>query len=91
MSCSIKKNWEDCEPSPDEDGNFEVSSSECEQRISERFDEEVLPLVIEQYGEDDQPAIDEAFNDWTDSLCKNKEICSYAYSVFEYVGKHSNQ
>jgi hypothetical protein len=45
-----------------------------EQELSERFDSEVLPSVIAEYGEDDEPAINESFNNWTDSLCKDGEI-----------------
>ena len=60
-------------------------SSEAE--LSERFDEEVLPAVIEQYSEDDQPAINEAFNNWTDSLCSDGEIHAEQYDKYCYVGR----
>ncbi len=58
-----------------------------EEELSERFDAEILPLVIEQYGEDDQPAINEAFNDWTDSLCKDGELHDEQYNKYCYVGR----
>jgi hypothetical protein len=58
-----------------------------EEELSERFDSEVLPSVIEQYGEDDEPAINEAFNDWTDMLCKDGEIHPEQYDKYCYVGR----
>ena len=60
-----------------------------EHELSERFDNEILPIVIEQYGEDDQDAIDQTFNDWTDSLCKDGELHDEQYSQYCYVGKYS--
>jgi hypothetical protein len=60
-----------------------------EEALSERFDEQIAPSVIEQYGENDEPAINEAFNDWTDSLCKEGEIHSEQYDKYEYVGEYS--
>lgn len=60
-----------------------------EQELSDLFDSEVLPSVLAQYGEGDQPAIDEAFNNWTDMLCKDGEIHSEQYNSYTYVGKHS--
>lgn len=58
-----------------------------EDELSKRFDAEVLPSVIEQYGEDDEPAISEAFNNWTDSLCKDGEIHEEQYNSYCYVGR----
>ncbi len=66
-----------------EDNNMIASEDE----LSKRFDEEVLPSVIEQYGEDDEPAINEAFNDWTDSLCTDGEIHQEQYNSYCYVGR----
>lgn len=60
---------------------------EDEEELSNRFDQEVLPAVIEQYGGDDQPAINEAFNNWTDSLCKEGFIHDLQYDQYCYVGK----
>ena len=48
-----------------------------------RFETEVLPYVIEeceQDGQRDIPARSEAFNNWTDSLCKNGEISEWQYN-----------
>ena len=61
-----------------------------EKELSERFDEEIAPLVIEQYGENDEPAMNEAFNNWSDSLCKDGKIHEEQYNKYEYVGKYSN-
>ena len=60
-----------------------------EEALSQRFDEEVAPAVIQQYGRDDQDAIDQAFNDWTDGLCKEGEIHTEQYMKYQYVGKYA--
>jgi len=60
-----------------------------EEELSERFDNEIAESVIEQYGEDDAPAMSEAFNDWADALCKDGEIHEKQYSEYEYVGKYA--
>lgn len=61
-----------------------------EQELSDLFDKEVAPSVIEQYGEDDEPAMSEAFNDWTDMLCKDGVIHEEQYNSYCYVGKYAN-
>jgi hypothetical protein len=58
-----------------------------EEELSKLFDEEILPLVLETYSEDDSVAINEAFNDWTDSLCREGEIHTEQYNHYCYVGK----
>ncbi len=58
-----------------------------EEELSARFDDEILPYVIEKYGEDDQPAINEAFNDWTDILCKDGALHDEQYNKYCYVGR----
>ncbi len=55
--------------------NFDDTVSDLRQR----FADEIAPLVVEQYGEDDVPAMDEAFNNWTDALCKAGEIPELVY------------
>lgn len=62
---------------------------DSEESLSEAFDEQVAPAVIEQYGEDDEPAINEAFNNWTDSLCKDGTIHDEQYKRYCYVGKYA--
>ena len=58
-----------------------------EEELSERFDEDVLPQVIAQYGEDDSIAIREAFNDWSDALHKDGELHESQYNEYCYVGR----
>lgn len=59
-----------------------------EEELSEKFDDEIVQSVIEQYGEDDEVAINEAFNNWADELCKNGELHELQYSEYCYVGKY---
>lgn len=44
------------------------------------FKQEVLPEVIKKYGKNDRPAINQAFNDFTDNLCKDGLISSKQYN-----------
>lgn len=61
-----------------------------EDELSERFDSEVAPSVIAQYGEDDAPAMNEAFCDWTDMLERDGELHRVQCDNYCYVGKWSN-
>jgi len=45
-----------------------------ESDILREFESEILPFVIEQYGPDDEPAMNEAFCNWTDSLEREGRI-----------------
>jgi len=45
-----------------------------DEQVVECFEELILPLVVKQYGADDEIAIRTAFNDYTDMLCKDDEI-----------------
>ena len=58
-----------------------------EEELSELFDSEIAPMVIEQYGADDLPALREAFNDWTDSLCKDNLLHAEQYACYCYCGE----
>lgn len=58
-----------------------------EEELSERFDSDVLPHIIEQYGEDDEPAIMQGFADWCDSLCRDGEIHPEQDRNYCYVGR----
>jgi len=52
------------------------------QAINE-FELFVLPRVIEHYEQDgipDIPARSEAWNDWTDGLCKDNQISDWQYA-----------
>lgn len=66
--------------------NNEISS---EDEASEQFDEHVLPAVIDEYGEDDEPAISEAFSNWIDSLSKDGSIHETQANNYGYVGRLS--
>ena len=68
----------------------EMGYISSEEELSEKFDDEILPSIIEKYGEDDLPAINEGFNDWTDGLCKGGEIHTKQYNNYCYVGQYSN-
>ena len=60
-------------------------SSESE--LSERFDDENEDWLHK--NRKDSIMINEAFNNWSDSLCKDGEIHSEQYSNYCYVGKYS--
>lgn len=45
----------------------------------EAWENEVKPLVIEQYGDDDTIALSESWNDYTDSLCKDGQLNDLQY------------
>ena len=48
----------------------------------EIFDNHILPIVkqnMEPDGQIDIPARSEAWNNWTDSLCKNRQISDWQY------------
>ena len=52
-----------------------------------RFEEYVLPVTIathEQDGEPDFVARSTAWNDWTDALCKNREISDWQYNNWSH-------
>ena len=50
------------------------------EQACEQFESEVFPCVQAQYEQDgvpDWPARREAWNNWTDSLCKNGQISDW--------------
>jgi len=49
----------------------------------ERFVSEVLGYVVAKYGHDDEVAINEAWNDWTDMLAKEGEISMRQYDTWD--------
>lgn len=69
-----------------EDNNSPYSSQDA---VNEYFDEHIAPMVLENYDEDDTIAFTEAFNDWTDSLCKDGELHESQYNEYSYEGKYS--
>lgn len=52
---------------------------EIEAGLRALFESEIAPLVRAQYGDSDEIALNEAFNNWTDSLCKDGEIADSVY------------
>lgn len=44
------------------------------------FEEHYLPELIKAYGSDDKIAMREAFNNYTDMLCKEGEITEWQYN-----------
>ena len=66
---------------PDGENPFDPTYGETitDEELIERFEEGVLPGVVQQYGAD-QCALDQAFNDWTDGLCKDGEISTRQYN-----------
>jgi hypothetical protein len=72
-------------------GNRPISS---EQGLSDRFDDEIAPLIIEEHGIkgelfEDTDMMNEQFSNWSDRLCKNGEIHPEQYNQYCYVGKYS--
>lgn len=45
----------------------------------ENWNSEIKPAIVAQYGADDAPALSESWNDYTDSLCKDGELCALQY------------
>ena len=53
----------------------------------EIFREDILPLVVQTYELDgfrDGPARAEAWCNWTDSLCKDRQISDWQYMNWSY-------
>ena len=53
----------------------------------EYFTNEILPMVREHYEKDgvpDWPARCEAWNNWTDALCKDGEISEWQYANWSH-------
>lgn len=49
-----------------------------------QFKSSVLPAVISEYGDKDKPARDQAWNDYTDSLCKSGVITVKQYDSWSH-------
>jgi len=56
---------------------------DSEDALSTMFDEDVLPHLTMR----DEVAVTEAFNNWTDSLCKDGTIHEWQYENYTYVGE----
>ena len=69
-----------------ERGMLDIEEDPLYDSIVERFKENVLPWVRSQYEQDgriDKPARREAWNNWTDMLCKGGEISLHAYENWD--------
>lgn len=69
---------------------YKGEAYESEEALSAAFDETIAPLVIEQYGADDDAAMREAFNDWSDSECRDGRLSFAQYDNYCYVGKYES-
>ena len=59
---------------------------DSEEMLSLRFDQLLEEIDIDT---DDSDMIHQAFNDWSDGLCKDGEIHQEQYNNYTYVGKYS--
>lgn len=66
-----------------------MSYANIERELSNRFDDEIAPYVLEAYDADDEVAFNEEFSNFIDSLCKDGEIEYDVYMNVCYVGKYS--
>lgn len=64
---------------------------DSEEIVSAAFDEHIAPAVIDEYGEDDGPAMRETFNNWLDSLEREGEVHASQAANYRYVGKWRDQ
>lgn len=70
---------------------YDNGAISSEQELSDIFDDSDIPqMVIDEYGADDIPAMSEAFNNWTDMLCKDGELHETQYHEYCNVGRYSN-
>ena len=65
-----------------------------EDSVSEAFDKEIMPGVLEQYGKlgvafTDECAISEAFSAWTDGLQTEGYLAQVQVASYDYVGEWS--
>ena len=62
-------------------GFFDDDYLSYEDAVAE-FQETIEPLVVAQYGRDDDVALREEFNNWTDYLCRDGRITSNQYNTW---------
>jgi hypothetical protein len=62
-----------------------------EEALSEMFDQDVAPFVLQVYSSDDSVAFNEEFNNWSDGLRDDGIIHEEQYSNYCYVGKYSGE
>ena len=68
------------------DARLESFETEINERIFEKDLDtvrslwpEVRAMIVAQYGEKDEIALNQGFNEYTDSLCKDGQISGYTY------------
>lgn len=59
-----------------------------EDELSEAFDN-MLEECSPDFPIDDEPAFNEAFNNWSDALCKDGTIHPLQYDKYTYTKKHA--
>ena len=60
----------------------DISSPILHADACDQFEFDILPFIQDEYeqdGEPDWPARREAWNNWTDSLCKDGQISDWQY------------
>lgn len=62
-----------------------------EDELSVAFDDEIAPSIVKEYGKDDEPAMSEAFNNWTDMLTKDGDLHAAQYNEYCYVGEYASE
>ena len=62
---------------------------ESESELSELFDDENEAWLEKTHLKGDQVAINEEFNNWSDSMCKDGSIHDKQYREYCYVGKYA--
>ena len=70
----------------------EVALIASEQELSDIFDSDIMPMLIESQGRevlDDSVMINETFSNWSDGLCKDAEIHPVQDRHYCYVGEYS--
>tara|TARA_B100001093_G_C26071172_1_gene694574 strand:- start:219 stop:473 length:255 start_codon:yes stop_codon:yes gene_type:complete len=64
---------------------IEAGLISSEDELSEQFDQ-YIDDCFPDFPVDDEPALNEAFNNWTDSLCKDGIIHPEQYNQYDYTG-----
>lgn len=72
----------------------EMGYISSEEELSEQFDTNIMPSILEAHGQPgvdftDEAMISEEFNNWTDGLCKEGVIHPEQYNQYCYVGDWS--
>ena len=67
---------------------------ESEQALSDQFDEDMIPILREQwltYGDTpDHPLISEEFSNWTDALVSDGELHESQLKEYCYIGEYKH-